>query len=62
MRILANDGISPSGKAKLEANGFEVVTETIPQENLTSGINEGGFVGILVRSATQEQRAYGCLS
>ena len=58
MRILANDGISPSGKAKLEANGFEVVTETIPQENLTSGINEGGFVGILVRSATQVRKEH----
>tara|TARA_B110000046_G_C12936645_1_gene373900 strand:+ start:113 stop:1069 length:957 start_codon:yes stop_codon:yes gene_type:complete len=58
MRILANDGISPSGKAKLEANGFEVVTETIPQENLTSGINEGGFFGILVRSATQVRKEH----
>jgi D-3-phosphoglycerate dehydrogenase / 2-oxoglutarate reductase len=58
MRILANDGISPSGKAKLEANGFEVVTDTIPQENLVAGINEGGFVGILVRSATQVRKEH----
>ncbi len=58
MRILANDGISPSGKAKLEENGFEVVTDTIPQENLAEGINEGGFVGILVRSATQVRKEH----
>ena len=53
MKILANDGISAAGKSKLEAYGFEVSTETIPQETLSDGINEGGFVGILVRSATK---------
>ena len=31
---------------------------SIPQENLTSGINEGGFVGILVRSATQVRKEH----
>ena len=53
MKILANDGISAAGKSKLEAYGFEVSMDTIPQENLSNGINEGGFVGILVRSATK---------
>lgn len=58
MRILANDGISASGKSKLEQHGFEVVTDTIPQENLAAGINEGNFVGILVRSATQVRKEH----
>jgi len=58
MRILANDGISPSGKAKLEEHGFEVVTDTIPQENLAAGIKDGGLVVILVRSATQVRKEH----
>lgn len=58
MKILANDGISASGKAKLEANGFTVDTNTIPQENLAQGINEGGYVGVLVRSATKVRREH----
>jgi D-3-phosphoglycerate dehydrogenase / 2-oxoglutarate reductase len=58
MKILANDGISASGKIKLEANGFQVVTETVPQENLAQGINEGSYVGILVRSATKVRKEH----
>lgn len=58
MKILANDGISASGKAKLEANGFTVVTETVPQENLAQGINDGEYVGILVRSATKVRKEH----
>ncbi len=53
MRILANDGISNAGKSKLESHGFEVVTDKVDQENLAQGINEGNFVGVLVRSATK---------
>jgi D-3-phosphoglycerate dehydrogenase len=34
IRILANDGIAPNGKAQLEAAGFEVVTDKIAQEDL----------------------------
>ena len=38
-------------------------TETVLQERLSQGINDGGYVGILVRSATKVlKRAYGCLS
>jgi D-3-phosphoglycerate dehydrogenase len=58
MRILANDGISKAGKQKLEAHGFEVVTDTIPQDQLSQGINAGGFVGIVVRSATQVRKEH----
>lgn len=53
MKVLANDGISPSGKAKLEANGFTVVTETVPQDNLIETINAEGYEVVLVRSATK---------
>ena len=58
MRILANDGISAAGKEKLEANGFEVVTDKVDQADLAKGINEGGFVGVLVRSATQVRKEH----
>lgn len=52
MKILANDGISPSGKTALEQAGFEVITEKVAQENLADEINKQGIVGVLVRSAT----------
>ncbi|MGZ5244920.1 MAG: D-2-hydroxyacid dehydrogenase [Bacteroidia bacterium] len=51
MRILANDGIAADGKAALEAAGFEVITETIPQDKLASEINN--FDALVVRSATK---------
>jgi len=53
-RILANDGIDASGKAMLEAAGFEVVTEKIAQENLANELNN--FDAILVRSATKVRK------
>lgn len=52
MKILANDGISQAGITKLEAAGFTVVTEKVEQENLADAINNEGYVGLLVRSAT----------
>lgn len=58
MKILANDGISASGKAKLEANGYEVSIDNIPQDQLSQGINDGGFVGVLVRSATKVRKEH----
>lgn len=62
MKILANDGISASGKAKLEANGFTVDTNTIEQDKLAEGINSGGYAAVLVRSATKvrEQHIDAC--
>lgn len=52
MKILANDGISPSGKIALEEAGFTVLTETIEQGKLAEEINKQGIVALLVRSAT----------
>lgn len=54
IRILANDGIDASGKAQLEAAGFEVVTEKVAQENLATELQK--FDAILVRSATKVRK------
>ncbi len=53
MKILANDGISQSGIAALEKEGFEVITTKVAQEQLENYINEHQIDAILVRSATQ---------
>ncbi|MTB49425.1 3-phosphoglycerate dehydrogenase [Lewinella sp. W8] len=54
MRILANDGIAPNGKAQLEAAGFEVVTDKIAQDDLMTELNN--FDVIIVRSATKVRK------
>ena len=51
MKILANDGIDPIGKKMLEDAGFTVDTETIPQDQLLSKLNQ--YDAITVRSATK---------
>lgn len=56
MKILANDGIDNGGKKALEEAGFTVITEKVSQENLAEQINEQGFVGLLVRSATTARK------
>ena len=56
MKILANDGISESGIADLVAAGFEVITTTVAQEQLSDFINEQQVIGLLVRSATQVRK------
>ena len=53
MKILANDGLNQSGVDALKQNGFEVITNKVPQENLISYINENQVAVLLVRSATQ---------
>ena len=53
MRILANDGISQAGIDKLKANGFEVLTVNVAQEQLVNYINKHSIQALLVRSATQ---------
>ena len=53
MIILANDGISESGKNKLEDYGFDVDLTKVSQEQLVNYINENSITVILVRSATQ---------
>lgn len=52
-KILANDGLAPSGIEKLKANGFEVITEHVPQDQLIDAINSNNYAGLLVRSATK---------
>lgn len=51
MKILANDGIDASAKIALEANGFTIDTNNIPQAELASKINN--YDVLLVRSATK---------
>lgn len=50
MKILANDGIDPAGKAMLEQAGFVVDTTKIAQDELPLRLKD--FDGIIVRSAT----------
>lgn len=51
-KILANDGISPSGVEALESYGYEVSTTNVAQEQLIIHINENQIDVLLVRSAT----------
>lgn len=55
IRILANDGIDDTGKAMLEAAGFEVDTSHFDPEELVSKLND--YDAITVRSATQVRQA-----
>ncbi|MGB0167230.1 MAG: NAD(P)-dependent oxidoreductase, partial [Luteibaculum sp.] len=52
MKVLANDGISPSGKQALEQAGFTVITEKVDQQDLAEAINQQEISALLVRSAT----------
>ena len=52
MKVLANDGVSQSGIAALEAAGYEVITTTVAQEQLENYINDNEISVLLVRSAT----------
>jgi len=56
MKILANDGISESGKNKLEKYGFEVDLTKVAQEQLVEYINANSITSLLVRSATQVRK------
>lgn len=53
MKVLANDGLSPSGIKALENAGIEIITTTVAQEQLANYINEHHIDALLVRSATQ---------
>lgn len=55
IKILANDGIDPIGKKMLEEAGFEVDTNTIPQDELPVKLQ--AYDGITVRSATKVRKA-----
>ena len=56
MKILANDGISQTGINALTAEGFEVITLNVAQEQLVDYINSNEIVGLLVRSATTARK------
>ncbi len=53
MKILANDGLDPSAITNLKNNGFEVLTTTVAQEQLSNYINANHIEILLVRSATK---------
>lgn len=53
MRVLANDGITESGKAMLEEAGYTVSTQHHAQDDLAFKLNEGLYDILLVRSATK---------
>ena len=55
IKILANDGIDPAGRQLLEAAGFEIDTNNIPQEQLPEKLKN--YDGITVRSATKVRKA-----
>ncbi len=55
-KILANDGISPSGVLRLEAAGYQVITVNVAQEQLAAYINEHNIEVLLVRSATTARK------
>jgi len=52
MKVLANDGLAQTGVSALENAGFEVILNTVAQEQLENYINENNIDVILVRSAT----------
>ena len=56
MNILANDGISSSGKTLLESKGFSVNIVNVAQEQLINFINEKNIEVLLVRSATEVRK------
>ena len=56
MKVLANDGISKSGKDALEKAGFGVLTVQVAQEQLQNYINEHKIEVLLVRSATKVRK------
>ena len=56
MKILANDGISPAGKQRLEQAGFEVDTTTVAQDQLGNYIKNNDVDALLVRSATKVRK------
>lgn len=53
MKVLANDGISESGKKILKDAGFEVIVKKVAQEQLKNYLNENAISVLLVRSATK---------
>ena len=55
LKVLANDGIHAAGKSALELAGFQVDTNNIPQEELSTKLND--YDALVVRSATKVRKA-----
>lgn len=55
LKVLANDGIHAAGKSALELAGFQVDTDNIPQEELSTKLND--YDALVVRSATKVRKA-----
>lgn len=56
MKVLANDGISPTGKEALLATGHELIEVTVAQDQLANYINTNAVDVLLVRSATKVRK------
>jgi D-3-phosphoglycerate dehydrogenase / 2-oxoglutarate reductase len=56
MRVHANDGVSAKARQSLEAEGFIVTTDTVPQDQLEEYINREKVSVLLVRSATKVRK------
>ena len=56
MNVLANDGVSIEGVEKLNQAGFNVITESISQEEIVDFINTKNIEVLLVRSATKARK------
>ncbi len=56
MNVLANDGISVEGVEKLNKAGFNVITESISQEEIIDYIKTNNIEVLLVRSATKARK------
>ena len=56
MKVLANDGISESGRIALEKGGFEVITTKVAQEQVANYVNANNVSVVLVRSATKVRK------
>ena len=56
MKILANDGISESGKNKLEEYGFDVDLTKVSQEQLVDYINNNSVSGFFLEVQLKLER------
>ena len=56
IKILANDGISETGKVALEREGFEVITTKVAQNQLVDYMNKHSIDALIVSSAPQVRK------
>ncbi|BAV95240.1 D-2-hydroxyacid dehydrogenase [Ichthyobacterium seriolicida] len=56
VKVLANDGISSVGEKKLRESGFDIITQSVKQDDLIDFINKEEISVLLVRSSTKVKR------